>query len=132
MQKSWPILLVFCSIFCLACASSNTTARWVKLGERTVNHRVERDVIPVTAARGDFRKIKLKVRHRAVTFRAVHVHYRNGRVQKVELRKNIPAGGETRVIDLVGDDRIIKEVTFIYDTATGRGDRAVVQLFGRR
>jgi hypothetical protein len=42
----------------------------------------------------------------------------------------IPAGGESRVIDVEGYDRVISRVDFRYD-AKSAGRRAVVRLFGR-
>ncbi len=104
---------------------------WVLLGKRTVTDRADHDVIVVTAARGDFRAIKLTVRRHAVEFRDVKVHFANGAVQDVEIRRVIPAGGETRVIDLVGDDRIIQRIELWYD-AQSLGGKAVVRVYGRR
>ncbi|MDX1547091.1 MAG: hypothetical protein R3247_08895 [Rhodothermales bacterium] len=107
-------------------------ATWKKLGERTVDHALDRDEIKVGVREGDFRSIKLVVKRRAVTFRDVKVHYRNGGVQDVALRREIGGGGETRVIDLKGDDRFIQKVVFWYNTAPHRGRRAKVVLYGQR
>jgi hypothetical protein len=52
--------------------------------------------------------------------------------QTIESRSTIPAGGESRAIDLEGTDRVIRSVEFWYDAKTVRGRRAVVRLFGRR
>lgn len=105
---------------------------WVLLGQRTVTDRADHDVIGVTAARGDFRSIKLTVQRASVDFHRVVVHFGNGTRQDVELRNTIPAGGESRAIDLAGADRVINRVEFWYDANTFRGRRAVVRLFGRR
>ena len=104
---------------------------WEMLGKRTVKHRAERDEIRVTAKDGTFRKIKLRVLQRPVSFIDVKVHYANGAVQDIPLRKRIRAGGETRVIDLQGRNRVIEKVVFYYETDTvRRGKRAQVQLWG--
>ena len=103
---------------------------WVFLGQRTVTDRVDHDVIPVTGARGDFRSIKLTVQRAAVDFHRVVVHFANGGDQEVELRATIPAGGESRAIDLRAGDRVIRSVEFWYDARTVRGRRAVVRLHG--
>lgn len=105
---------------------------WVLLGTRAVNDRVDHDVIPVTAARGDWQAIKITVQRASVDFYRVVVHFGNGTQQDVQLRNTIPAGGETRAIDLTGPDRVINRVEFWYDANTIRGRRAVVRLFGRR
>ena len=105
---------------------------WVLLGTRAVNDRVDHDVIPVTAARGDWQAIKIAVQRASVDFYRVVVHFGNGTQQEVQMRNTIPAGGETRAIDLTGPDRVINRVEFWYDANTIRGRRAVVRLFGRR
>lgn len=107
-------------------------ADWVLLGQRAVTDRADHDVIVVSATRGDFTRIKLTVQRAAVDFHRVVVHFGNGGKQEVELRNTIPAGGESRAIDLTGDDRVIRSVEFWYDAKTFRGRRAVVRLFGLR
>jgi len=113
-------------------SDSQAQGNWVLLGQRAVNDRADHDVIAVTAARGDFRRIKLTVQRAAVDFHRMVVHFGNGSRQEVELRNTIPAGGESRAIDLTGDDRVIRSVEFWYDARTIRGRRAVVRLFGHR
>src|SRR6187549_3645499 len=87
---------------------------WVFLGERAVTDRQDHDNIPVTGQRGQFHSIKLAVKVRAVDFHKVVVHFGNGADFEVELRHTIPAGGESRVIDLPGDRRNIRSVDFWY------------------
>ncbi len=105
---------------------------WILLGTRTVTDRADHDVIGVTGARGDWQAIKLTVQRASVDFHRVVVHFGNGTQQEVQMRNTIPAGGETRAIDLTGPDRVINRVEFWYDANTIRGRRAVVRLFGRR
>lgn len=106
---------------------------WVLLGERGVSDKLDHDTLHVTAAREDFKALQVRVRGNAVEFRDMKVHFANGRTQDVELRRVIPAGGESRVIDLVGNDRIVERVEFWYDAqARGRAGHARVRLFGRR
>ena len=116
------------------CASANVpdNRSWEKLGQRTVKKTADRDVIPVTAFEGNFKKIKLKVKRAGVKFRHVMVHYGNGTKEEINIRKWIPAGGETRVIDLKGYDRIIKKVVFYYDTASLKRSNALVELWAKR
>jgi len=110
-----------------------SAANWVFLGERVVADRVDHDVIAVTGARGSFSALKLVVRRRPVHFLDMKVHFANGSVQDVSLRTVIPAGGESRVIDLSGEDRTITRVEFWYEAnSIGVGKTALVRLFGRR
>jgi len=123
-------LLVLLTTLALGGPAGAPARDWVLLGQRTVTDRVDHDVIGVTARQGDFRAIKLTVQRAAVDFHRVVVHYGNGSKQEVELRNTIPAGGESRAIDLNGSDRVINRVEFWYDARTFRGRRALVRLFG--
>ncbi len=125
VAASLLLLLTFAAAPCFA------GVRWVKLGERGVTDRVDYDTIVVTAARGDFTALKIRVRVRAVQFREVKVHFGNGEVQELVLRDVIPAGGESRVLDLEGRDRVITKITFKYD-AQSLGGHARVIVYGRR
>lgn len=105
--------------------------RWELLGERTVTDKADHDVLPVTAARGTFRSLKLEVRGRAVQFHSVKIHFGDGETQEVELRDVIPAGGESRVIDVEGRDRVIRSIELRYDAQSLLGKKAVVKVYGR-
>lgn len=103
---------------------------WEFLGSRMVNDRVDRDEIDVTASKGDFKAIKLVVKRRAVHILDMKVHFGSGGTQDVEVRQVIPAGGETRVIDLRGSDRFIRKVVFWYEANSLRGRKAEIHLWG--
>jgi hypothetical protein len=128
------VLLAFlattAATFALLPAAAHAGERWKLLGQATVSDRVERDVVAVTRLRGDFEAIRLEVRDRAVEFRAVTVHFANGEEQRIELRDRIPAGGESRVIDLEGEERVLRSIELVYD-AQSLGGRAKVKIYGR-
>lgn len=108
-------------------------ADWVKLGTKKVNHLGDRDVIPVTGLRGTFRSVKLKVSQRGVRIASLKIHFGNGETQDVNLRRDFPAGSESRVIDLPGGARVIKKIDLVYKTkGKPRGPRAIVEVFGIR
>lgn len=106
---------------------------WDLLGERTVTDRGDHDTIAVTGARGTFTAVKFEVRNHAVDFQRVVIHFGNGDDQKVELKATIAAGGESRVIDIEGRERVIRSIDFWYDAHTvGAGGKALVRAVGRR
>jgi hypothetical protein len=124
-------LLVFVQIAVSSDASAaRRRGRWEFLGQRSVTDRVDHDTIAVTAAEGTFRALKLRVKGRAVQFRDMKIHFASGGDQDVELRHVIPAGGESRVIDVDGRDRAIRSVELWYDTQSILGKRAEVELYG--
>jgi hypothetical protein len=104
--------------------------KWEKLGQRKVDRRVDRDEIAVTARDGRFSKLKIGVRGSAINMHRCVIHFANGGKQEVNIRKNIPAGSATRVIDINGGKRVIKKVVFWYDTK-GLQNKATVVLWGR-
>ncbi len=123
-------LLILCLV-AFAFPAEAARGRWVLLGERSVTDRVDHDTILVTAARGRFRHLEVRVSDRAVQFRDMKVHYSDGFVQDVEIRNVIPAGGSSRVIDLSGGKRAIRSIEFWYD-AQSLGGKATVRVFGQR
>jgi hypothetical protein len=42
----------------------------------------------------------------------------------------IPAGGQSRIIDLKGGDRVIKKIDFWYETKSLGRNRALVKVYG--
>jgi len=125
------LLLILMTLMMTVCSLNGQGVKWRFLGERAVNDKVDHDIIIVTATRGDMNALQIRVRGASVDFHRVVIVYGNGRRQEIELRHTIPARGNSRVIDLMGDDRVIKSVEFWYDANTIRGRKAIVRLYGR-
>lgn len=105
---------------------------WESLGTLTVSDAKDHDVLAVTRAQGTFRSLKLEVQVRAVQFRSMKIHFANGETQDVELRDVIPAGGESRVIDVEGvGDRVIRSIELTYDAQSLGGKKARVRVYGK-
>jgi hypothetical protein len=105
---------------------------WKLLGKRTVKFTVDKDVINSGVLDGVFKAIKLKVKNSGVNIHDIKVYFRNGEVMDVQVRARIPKNGETRIIDLPGNNRIIDKVVFWYDSTERNPRRAVVELWGMR
>jgi hypothetical protein len=128
-------LLLFLSLLVAFAWTSQAIAQsndWVELGSAKVEGRVDHDEIWVTALRGDFTAIKLRVEDEGIEFDHVIVHYGNGRNEELEVRDFIKAGGETRAIDLSGNDRVIRKVDFYYKSNPETKRKGKVILYGRR
>ena len=106
--------------------------QWKPLGTKIVTFKTEKDVIAVGADEGVYKKIKLTVKRSGVNFKDMKVHFANGDIIDVQIRRIIPVGGETRVIDLPGNNRIIKKVVFWYESTKKNSKRATVRLWGRK
>jgi len=126
------ILTAFLVLMTVAAGANAVSAqKWRELGSKEVDYNVDHDTITVTAMRGDFRKIKLRVSNAPVRFYRIVVTYGNGRSQDVDVRSLIRPGGETRTIDLPGRERVIRKVEFWYESASLRRQKARVTLYGR-
>jgi hypothetical protein len=84
------------------------------------------------AMEGDFKAVKLFVENEGIQFNRVVLHFANGGKQELNIRRFIPAGGETKVLDLNGDDRVITKVDFYYQSNAATDTKAKVILYGKR
>lgn len=119
-------------LFLAAVQTSLTAQAWSYLGFSKVNGHADHDGILVTGLKGDFSAIKLMVENEGIQFERVVVHFANGGKQEMVLRDFIPAGGETRVMDLTGRDRVIRSVDFFYKSNAVTKRKGKVDLYGRR
>lgn len=128
----WGIIILGILLAAAPLPANDRLEGWKRLGEKLVDHKVERDEINVGADEGVFNRIKLEVKNADVEFLNVKVVYANGADQDIEVRLKIKAGGETRPIDLDGHRRIIKKVVLLYKTERDERHRALVVLYGHR
>ena len=103
---------------------------WLYLGEAHVDGRADHDNISV-GNQGRFRSLALRVENGPIEFDHVIVHYQNGHSEELSVRQVIPAGGQTRNIDLKGDRRGINSVELYYARAHRYEGRPAVKLYGR-
>jgi hypothetical protein len=124
-------LFVALAAFPIVAAARGYGRGWTLLGERRVTDKLDHDTIAVTATRGDFHRLQLRVLERPVQFHKVVVHFGNGESQELELREVIRAGGRSRAIDLSGGDRVIRTIDLWYDAQSVAGKGALVRVFGQ-
>lgn len=126
-------LIQFVLILSTSIISSASVAQdWDLIGSSKVHGRRDYDEIQVTRLRGTFSALKLKVEVEGIEFDRVLVAYANGGKDELVLRDFIPAGGESRVLDLRGNDRIIRSIRFFYKSNPITVRKARVVVFGRR
>jgi len=131
-KRRFLVIAIFAVAF-VAFAESANAQGGVFLGSQEVLDKADRDKMDVGASRGTFDRVQFRVGNRAVDFKKVVVHYENGGKEELDVRDRIPAGGQTRWIDLKGNDRRIKSIEFWYDADTKRrGVRSRVSAFGAR
>jgi hypothetical protein len=107
-------------------------ATWERLGTRTVLLVNDTDIVPVTFLRGTFRQIQLRVKGNGVYMNALTVTFSNRQTVNLPVRNFIPAGSQTRAINLPGGSRSISFVRLDYRSAPNSRGRATVEVWGRR
>ena len=103
---------------------------WDKLGERMVDGKLDRDVIPVGKADGKFSKVMVVVEHSALEMFDVEITFGDGSKFSPPTRLVFEKNTTSREIDLPGDKRVIKQVAFKYGNLPG-GGRAQVELWAK-
>lgn len=123
------ILLSGLTLMTNAQRRNNNQERWQYLGQSNVDGARDHDNIQVNS-REAFRAIQLRVQGGEIEFQRVVVHFENGADTKVEIRDRIRAGGQTRAIDLPGDNRRIESVEVWYGRENWGRRRPNLRLYG--
>jgi len=89
-------------------------SNWEYLGESLVDGSQDHEHITITASKGEFKAIRLKVENATVEFQRVVVHFGNGSSVPIYIQSKIRPGSETRPLDLPGRDRNIESVEVWY------------------
>jgi hypothetical protein len=106
---------------------------WRLIGTTQADFKADHDAIVVAGPFDDFRKVKFKVTDAPLNLMHLVITYDNGRPDKIEVRENIPQGGESRVIDLKGaGKRSIRKIEFWYDTKGVLRGKANITIFGMK
>jgi len=121
----------------LVAAKTGPPGTWQELGTLTVKDTVNHDDI-VLVGQAEYRSLKFRVQDAPVNILNMNVIYQNGKVDQFNLKYQVPAGGESRVIDLKTDNlktgvRKIRRVTIWYQTDTlANASHAKVTLLGMK
>lgn len=131
---NYKILSVLFAAFLFVSFSgfSQKQVKWERLGTRAVNYKIDADNIHVGAKEGGFTKLKVVVTGGALNMHKMVVTYMNGGKDEIQLRHNFKKGSGSRIIDLNGGKRLIKNIRFFYDTKNLARGKAKVTVFGRK
>ena len=105
--------------------------KWDRLGSRLVDYRADFDVMHVGAKEGGFTKLKVMVTGGALNMHRMVVTYMNGTKEEIQLRNSFARGTTSRVIDIKGGERLIKNIKFVYDTKNLARKKAKIHVYGR-
>lgn len=103
---------------------------WALFGAQAAGFTADRDSIPVGEDAGRFNRIVLRVSDNDLFLRELTIVYANGERDRKIVETMIPAGSQTRPIDLRGD-RFIRDIEFVYRSAPDRrGVQSIVEVYG--
>jgi hypothetical protein len=137
MKKTVVSLVIMLAILCYtniyaqkpAVVSSNE-AGWQHIGQTTASFKTQNESIAVLGA-DEFTAIKLKVTEAPLHIERLQVFYESGDMEEIDVRSEIGANAETKVIKLKHPDRDINKIAFTYKTTpNAQGDKADVALYG--
>lgn len=122
----------FCAAQQVTTPRAGARGSWRIIGTTQANYTIDHDAIIVKGPHDNFRRLKFKVTDAGLNLLYTVVTYDNGAPDKIEVRQNIPQGGESRVIDLKGGSRSIRKIEFWYDTKGFLNGKADVTIFGKK
>lgn len=136
MKRTFLVLIVLMNLVAFSSnhAGKSLTAlnqSWEKLGSRVVTMTSDHDEILVTATEGVYTAIQLRIMKAPIHLLNINIIFGNGDNENIVFDKLFAAGSQTRVIDLVGNNRIIRKVNLNYKSAPTQKGRAVVSLWGK-
>jgi hypothetical protein len=113
--------------------NAGAASQWKLIGQTHADHGADHDGIVVKGPFDNFRRIKFKVTDAPLNMMHMVVTYDNGAPDRIDVRQNIPKGGESRVIDLKGiGKRSVRRIDFWYDTKGFLNGKADVTVFGMK
>ena len=119
-------MLVWSSLMTIQFSSAQQIGPWVKLGEKAVSVSTERDVIR-SAHKGFFSKLKIHVKNNPIEIKKITAHFLNGTSKTLRVRGRINAGSDSRIINLPGNRRIIREIVIYHKAQAHRPGRPPVR-----
>ncbi len=136
-QKKFNFFLVIAfSVIFVSCGSTRNSVSveegWELLGETKAGFIRETDVINVSS-KNQFTAIRFKVENAEIKLSDLDVYFENGDKLSPALDVNIPAGQESRLIELTSEGRGISKIEFKYRTIGSIiKKKANILIFGKR
>ncbi len=103
---------------------------WELLGSRVVDGKADKDEIVVGARKGVFTRLMVVVEDSDLEMHDLVVEFANGQKHEPKIRQLFREDTRTRAIDLPGNKRFIRRITFRYGNLPG-GGRARVEVYGQ-
>ncbi len=133
MKKITIILLSLMVLSVSAWAENDDD--WVKLGEKTVAFKVEKDKVTLTGKEKNVTKIKITCIQGAVKIKNIYVTMSDGSTKTIDPMAGVlKAGMSTKAFDLPGKDLKLTELELEYDSmgTIVTNKKAKVEIYGKK
>ncbi|MGL6268824.1 MAG: hypothetical protein ACRC2O_12910 [Chitinophagaceae bacterium] len=104
---------------------------WEKLGEAKINQSEENDEFSFPSNGPILTAIKIKSKKGGINLHRCIIHFANGEKKSIELRNDIHSGGESRVINLPGNQSAITRFLFWYGIPQSGDQKAELEIWGK-
>ena len=124
-------MLAFLVAFRLPVPALTGDDKWEKLGEHKVTLDVQSGTFNFPENSPVLSAIKIKSKKGAINLQRCMIYFANGDKKSIELRNDIPPGGESRVIQLPGNKQPVTRFVFWYGSSQTGADKAEIEIWGR-
>jgi hypothetical protein len=132
-MKRWKIgaAVLAAVIIITSCTPNVVPTGYQLLGRREVNFGIDRDSIDVDRAAGPLRQLLITAKMNPVEIFSIRVVFESGATFDSDVRERLFVGRDRLVLDLPGEVRKVREVTFRYRKLNNAVRRAVIELWGK-
>src|SRR5690349_6895913 len=132
IKLAFVIAVLLAIIFSAYSSFAQNKLTWDKIGTETVDYTIDHDVVSLHKSQQIYTALKIKVINGTLNVHKATVHYVNGDKQDFELPAVLGEGNDGKLIDLVGNKRLIEKVTFWYDTENKNNEKAMIEVWARK
>jgi hypothetical protein len=134
MKKT--VILILSIVFVFAIQSmAQPEDGWIKIGEKTVAFKADKDKVKLTGKEKDISKIKLTCIQGTVKIKKIHVKMSDGEVKEIDPTVGVlNKGMSTAAFNLPGKNNKLSDLELEYDSmgTIVTNKRAKVEIWGKK
>lgn len=112
-------------------APVTANGEWEKLGVHRVTLDVQSDEFTFPDNGPVLTAFKIRSKKGSINLQRCVLHFSNGEKKTIEMRNDIPPGGESRTINLPGNRHPMVKFVFWYGASQSGGEKAEIEIWGR-
>ena len=134
MKKTVILILSIVFVFTLH-SMAQPEEGWIKIGEKTVAFKADKDKVKLTGKEKDISKIKLTCIQGTVKIKKIHVKMSDGEVKEIDPTVGVlNKGMSTAAFNLPGKNNKLSDLELEYDSmgTIVTNKRAKVEIWGKK